>query len=112
MFRNKYIKITVSVLLFLSALWVATPKVYIHDLLNHGHAFINVDKEAKVETRPADDADFEKYDKPAYFSIFKFICSFIPNRPRQSGKLDMQLLTRTSLSLFNSLLSGSSSSGE
>ena len=112
MFRNKYIKIAASVFLFLLGLLVATPKVYIHDLLNHGHSYLNVDKEAKVETRPADDASFEKYDKPAYFSIFKFICSFIPNRPRQSGKLGMQLLKLSGLSIAASFLPGSSSSGE
>lgn len=78
MLKHRYSKILVSSFLVLMALWVATPKVYIHDLLHHSHSEISTGDETKVKSQSVDDCDFEKYNKPAYFSIFKFIFSFIP----------------------------------
>ena len=60
------------------ALWVAVPRVYVHDLLDHNHTSIANSTSTQVNTQTTDDCDFEQYNKPAYFSIFKFISSFLP----------------------------------
>ncbi len=71
----------------LCALWVATPKVYIHNLLNHDHSSINTSDETSVQTEAKDDCDFDKYDSPVYFTLFKFINSFIPSKPKEQSLL-------------------------
>lgn len=68
------------------ALWVATPKVYIHALFNHDHSGISIDPETKVKSASADDCDFDKYNKPVYFSLFRFITSFLPLKPQGGNK--------------------------
>jgi len=61
-------------------LFAAIPKVYIHSLLGHTHEAIentanglsfNNDKNTK-------DCDFEKFDVSVYYTVFKFILSFLP----------------------------------
>jgi hypothetical protein len=84
MFKNRYIRFSVSSLLVVLALWVATPRVYIHELLNHNHSEQFDANGVQVKQQSADDCDFEKYNKPAYFNIFNFISGFIPTRPHQS----------------------------
>lgn len=74
-------------MLILCALWVATPKVYIHNLLNHEHSSLPVSTETSVQAESKDDCDFEKYDSPVYFTIFKFINSFIPSKPKEQSLL-------------------------
>lgn len=107
MFKNKYIKIAVSSFLVLMALWVATPKVYIHALLNHEHAAVSLESETKVKSQSADDdCDIEKYNKPAYFNLFKFICSFIPSKTKTSSKIAEKALNLSSISYAISLLRG------
>jgi hypothetical protein len=66
--------------LVLMTLWVATPKEYIHYLFQHNHAALEIGLESKISTATADDCDFENYNKPSYFSLFNFICSFIPSK--------------------------------
>lgn len=105
MIRNKIIKIGVSSLLILLALWIATPKVYIHELLNHDHTVLPVSSEAKVKSQSATDCDFEKYNKPAYFNIFKFICSFIPTKTK-SSKIAGKVLSISNIYQAISLLRG------
>ena len=107
MFKNKYIKISVSAFLVLMALWVATPKVYIHALLHHDHSVISIDKETKVKSHSsADDCDIEKYNKPAYFNVFKFIYSFIPSKTKSTGKIAEKALNLSNISYAISLLRG------
>ncbi len=80
-------KIIISSLLILCALWVATPKVYIHNLLNHDHTSVVNTTETSLQAESKDDCDFEKYDSPVYFTIFKFINSFIPSKPKEQSLL-------------------------
>jgi len=97
----------VSSVLVLLALWVATPKVYIHELLNHNHTEMDVSTETKVKSQSStDDCDFEKYNKPSYFNLFKFICSFIPSKAKNSSKIAEKALRLSSLSYAISLLRG------
>jgi hypothetical protein len=105
--QHKFIKVVVSSFLVLMALWVATPKVYIHDLLNHNHAEINLSKETQVNTAAADeDCDFEEYNKPAYFNVFKFIFSFIPNKSKDSEKISENSSALSNISYAISFLRG------
>lgn len=107
MLRNKYIKIAVSSFLVLMALWVATPKVYIHELLHHDHSEVLIGSETKVKSQSSsDDCDFEKYNKPAYFNLFKFICSFIPSKAKSSAKIAEKALNLSNISYAISLLRG------
>ena len=107
MLKNKYIKILVSSFLVLIALWVATPKVYIHALLNHDHSAVALDNETKVKApSSADDCDVEKYNKPAYFNLFKFICSFIPSKTKTQNKIVEKALQLYNISYAVSLLRG------
>jgi hypothetical protein len=77
---NKYIKTAVSCLLILLALWVAFPKVFIHSALNHDHQHLSDNHQTEVAAASPADCEFEKYDKPVHFNIFRFISSFIPSR--------------------------------
>jgi hypothetical protein len=106
MVKNKYIKVTVSSFLVLMALWVATPKVYIHELLHHDHSGVLTGSETKVKSQSSEDCDFEKYNKPAYFNLFKFICSFIPSKAKSSGKIAEKALHLSNISYAISLLRG------
>jgi hypothetical protein len=107
MYKNKLIKLTVSSFLVLMALWVATPKVYIHHLLNHEHASIKIGEETQINTPSADeDCDFEEYNKPAYFNIFKFVFSFIPAKSKGSEKISEKVLNLPNVSYAISFLRG------
>lgn len=107
MLKNKYIKIAVSSFLVLMALWVATPKVYIHDLLHHDHSPVELGAETKVRSQSStDDCDYEKYNKPSYFNVFKFIVSFIPSKAKSSGKIAEKAIYFSKLSYAISLLRG------
>lgn len=86
--KSKIAKVTVLAVLFLSVLWVATPKVYIHKLLNHNHELINTNGETSVQTEANADCDFDKYDAPIYFTIFKFINNFVPLKPKHEAVLN------------------------
>jgi hypothetical protein len=104
MLKNKYTRVAVSCFLILMALWVATPRVYIHNLLHHNHTEATGGTETKVKSASTDDCDFDKYDKPVYFSIFKFIFSFIPVRSQGDGKVSAQADKLSSISYAISLL--------
>jgi hypothetical protein len=107
MLKSKFIKIAVSSFLVLMALWVATPKVYIHQLLHHDHTDVSISTETKVKSQSSDDdCDFEKYNKPAYFNLFKFICSFIPSKSKSSTKIVEKALHLSGISYAISLLRG------
>ncbi len=88
------------------ALWVATPKVYIHDLLHHDHSENTISAETKIKSQSTDDCDFEKYNKPTYFSVFKFIFSFLPIKSKDSDKTTAKSFHVNSISYAISLLRG------
>jgi hypothetical protein len=106
MFKNRFIKFAVSFFLILLALWIATPKVYIHNLLDHHHTEITTGSETTVKTQSADECEFDKYNKPVYFSIFRFICSFIPLKSPGAGKLPEGRMFLVKLSFAVSQLRG------
>ena len=59
--------------------FVAVPKVYIHSLLGHIHNTIHSSTDITVtENSDTQDCNFEKFDTPVYYSVFKFILNFIP----------------------------------
>ena len=80
--RNKYIKSFIYFFLIVAALWVVTPRVNGYWLSQHNNSAIELNAETGVKSQSTDETDFEKYNKPAYFNIFKFICSFIPSQKR------------------------------
>jgi len=82
--KNRYSRFFSAAFFILMALWIATPKVYIHDLLKHNHTAVEIGIETKVSSQTTDDCDFENYNKPTYFSLFKFICSFIPAKKQHA----------------------------
>src|SRR6218665_55875 len=106
MLKNKFIKITVSVFLLLMALWIATPKVYIHELLHHNHAALTIGNQTQVQSQSADDCDFNEYNKPVYFNLFKFISSFIPLKPQNTVHRIEKAISLSSISYAISLLRG------
>lgn len=106
MLKNKYTKIVVATFMMLIALWVATPKVYIHNLMHHDHSEVSGGTETKVKSATTDDCDFDKYDKPVYFNIFKFIFSFIPVKTNNESKVSGQSDKLSSISYAISLLRG------
>jgi len=84
-FKSKIARLSVTAILFLCALWIITPKVYIHKLLDHKHETLKTNGETSVQTESNPDCDFDKYDSPVYFTIFKFINNFIPLKPKQTS---------------------------
>lgn len=84
--KPKY-KILLSCILLAVVLFASVPKVYIHSLLGHKHhvetttnshdTVINEDGDTK-------DCNFEKFDTPVYYTVFKFILNFIQvKEPKQ-----------------------------
>jgi hypothetical protein len=88
MSRSKISRIVISAMLIICALWVAIPKVYIHDLFNHTHGLINNPLETSVQTEVKDDCEFDKYDSPVYFTIFKFINNLLPVKSKEQSYLN------------------------
>jgi hypothetical protein len=82
MLKNKFIKISASVIIVIIAFWVATPKMYINDLLHINGTSIFNDSEAAIESQSQETSDFDGDDKPVYFNIFKFVNNFIPVKPQ------------------------------
>lgn len=73
------IKILFSVALLAVVLFSAVPKVYIHSLLGHIHNTVHSSSEVTVtENGDTQDCNFEKFDTPVYYSVFKFILNFLP----------------------------------
>ncbi len=73
-------KIVFSSLLLAVVLFAAVPKVYIHSLLGHTHSLINsvTDAITVSEQEGSQDCNFEKFDTPVYYTVFKFILNFLP----------------------------------
>lgn len=77
--KAKY-KIIFSSLLLAVVLFAALPKVYIHSLLGHTHSVVNTvtDIVSVSEQEGTQDCNFEKFDTPVYYTVFKFILNFLP----------------------------------
>ena len=101
---NKYIKATVSAFLILMALWVAVPKVFVHHVLEHDHKPLASNLETQVAATSGEDCEFEKYDKPVHFNIFKFISSFLPVRSPEQGPNGKRVFIFSAFSHAASLL--------
>ena len=73
-------KILFSFTLLAVVLFAAVPKVYIHSLLGHTHTIINGVSEgfSFEEQEGTQDCNFEKFDAPVYYTVFKFILNFLP----------------------------------
>jgi hypothetical protein len=74
------LKIFFSSLLLAVVLFAAVPKVYIHSLLGHTHHVMH--SVSDVITVSGDegtqDCNFENFDTPVYYTVFKFILNFLP----------------------------------
>lgn len=72
-------KIFFSVTLLAVVLFAAVPKVYIHSLLGHEHTEIQPTSESCLrDDEGTKDCNFEKFDTPVYYTVFKFILNFLP----------------------------------
>jgi hypothetical protein len=76
--KPKY-KILFSCVLLAVVLFASVPKVYIHSLLGHKHHVetLNNDQVTVSENNETKDCNFEKFDTPVYYTVFKFILNFI-----------------------------------
>lgn len=77
--KSKF-KIFLSLTLLAVVLFAAVPKVYIHSLLGHTHNVIHSvsDVITVSEQEGTKDCNFEKFDTPVYYTVFKFILNFLP----------------------------------
>lgn len=83
--QPKTVHILIAGLLLLCTLWAATPKAYVHSLLNHRHSnIVTPNGETSVQNEDQD-CDFDKYNTPVYFTIFKFINHFIPVKSKEEA---------------------------
>ena len=74
------LKIVVSVALLAVVIFAAVPKTYIHALLGHTHKAIHytTDGFSVNQQEGTRDCNFEKFDTPVYYTVFKFILNFLP----------------------------------
>ena len=76
---KKKLKIFFSLAVLAVFLFAALPKVYIHALLGHIHHSKTSKTEVSVtENNDTQDCNFEKFNTPVYYSVFKFILNFSP----------------------------------
>lgn len=86
-------KILFSSFLLAVVLFAAVPKVYIHSLLGHTHEAIEKTTSGLSfhNDQNTKDCDFEKFDTPVYYTVFKFILTFLPfKEPREHSFLYRQ----------------------
>jgi hypothetical protein len=106
---SKGIKITLSFFLLAVILFAAVPKVYIHSALGHNHnsqkhsvdenSFFNFSEDSETQ-----DCNFEKFDTPVYYTVFKFILNFLPlKESKQTSFLEYQSTVISPLPIVNSL---------
>jgi hypothetical protein len=97
--KKSYFKIFSSSVLVLVVLWLATPKVYIHDLLNHNHNLpVKISSSTSIDHQSTDDCEFDKYNTPVHFSLFKFINDLLPLKPQNSTSFFQKTLNLFSIS--------------
>lgn len=73
-------KIAFSSFLLAVILFAAVPKSYIHALLGHTHEAIESVSSGLSFSNDQNtkDCNFEKFDTPVYYTVFKFILNFLP----------------------------------
>jgi hypothetical protein len=87
--KAKY-KILFSSFLLAVVLFAALPKVYIHSLLGHTHEAIESTASGLSfhNDQNTKDCNFEKFDTPVYYTVFRFILTFLPvQEPREHSFL-------------------------
>lgn len=106
---SKGIKITLSFFLLAVILFAAVPKVYVHSTLGHHH---NTQKKSLEndsffhfsEDDETQDCNFEKFDTPVYYTVFKFILNIIPIRDvKQTSFVDYDSFIPTPINFVNPL---------
>jgi hypothetical protein len=106
---SKGIKITLSFFLLAVILFAAVPKVYIHSALgpHHNSQKQSIDNYSFFhfsEDDETQDCNFEKFDTPVYYTVFKFILNFIPIRDvKQTSFVNYDSFISTQLNFVNSL---------
>jgi hypothetical protein len=77
--KTKY-KILFSFTFLVLVLFAAVPKACIYALFGHPHSVINTisDGISIGEKEETQDCNFEKFDTPVYYTVFKFILNFLP----------------------------------
>ncbi len=77
-------KIVISSVFLAIAIFIATPKVYIHKLLGHDHSIEHSLKNQKtsITNDKNQDCNLDKFETPVYFTIFKFIIKWSPLKQR------------------------------
>jgi len=77
-------KIVISSVFLAIAIFIATPKVYIHNLLGHNHSIEHSlkNQKASVKNDKNQDCNLDKFETPVYFTIFKFIIKWSPLKQR------------------------------
>ena len=82
------LKIFFSAVLLAVVIFSAVPKTYIHSLLGHTHKVIKHTSEgfSLDALEGTQDCNFDKFDTPVYYTVFKFILNFLPlKEPKQSS---------------------------
>lgn len=74
--NNKFIKISVTIVIVLVTLWFAVPSVYTNNFNYNGSSLLPK-TENKIEAQEPSGID---YKKPVYFNIFKFVTNLIPGK--------------------------------
>ncbi len=95
-------KTIISAVFLAIAIFIATPKVYIHRLLGHNHSIEHSLKEQKasINNDKNQDCNLDKFETPVYFTIFKFIIKWSPLKQRvEKVKFDYNF-SLASLSAF------------
>jgi hypothetical protein len=77
--------------LILICVAIAGPRFKFNNTFAAAHS-LPATPDNQLNSQTADDCDFDTYNKPAYFNIFRFISNFIPVRPSKSGSLNAPAL--------------------
>jgi len=86
--KPKVSHILIAGFLLICTLWAASPKAYIHNLFDHHHnSSTSIPGETSVQSDAEPDCDFDRYNTPVYFTIFKFINKFIPVKHKEEAYL-------------------------
>lgn len=103
--KSKSIKVLISATLLLLTAWIAIPKVYVHELMQHNHELVKVSDEAQLQSEQStEDCEFEQYNKPVYFHLFTFISKLVPVKPRNAQETTQHNLQLPAVSVLISLL--------
>lgn len=105
--KSKF-KIFLSFTLLAVVLFAAVPKVYVHSLLGHTHDVIHsvTGDLTFSEQNGTKDCNFEKFDTPVYYTVFKFILNFLPIKEAKQTSFFYYQETIPKLQYNTSLLRG------